>query len=165
MSLPQSIPLPGLVRCLHPDKSGTDMHRRGSVCGYCFQDALVPVEAKAKAKNTIPLPKSKPGSILEAATLLALTEAGYVRDLDFICQYHFADERNFAADFGFPKQRVLAECIGQAHSISGKRDVDCERESIAASRGWRIVKATKATVEDGRFIGWLKQALEYRSIP
>lgn len=163
-----SIPLAGLVSCLHPAKSGTDRHRRGAVCSWCFQDALVPIEAKAKPKEglVVPLKKVLPGAVLEGAMLACLLEAGFKRDLDFICQYAWALEegRKFAADFGFPAHRIILECIGQAHSIKERRADDCVRDSLAAARGWRVVKVNKAMVESGDALTFLRMALDYGRI-
>lgn len=151
-----SFPLPAMIRCLHPEKSGTDMHRRGAVCSFCFADALVPVEAKAavreKPMSTVEKwRKERPGAVLEQAVEGLLVSLGLVRDVDYARQYAYGVDagRSWAADFCLFKPHALLECNGQVHAIKGNREADSLKWSYAAAHGWRVLHFTKRMVEGG----------------
>ena len=75
-------------------------------------------------------------------------------------EYKFAPKRRFRADFAWPERMVLAEVEGGTWSggrhVRGKGyESDCEKYSIAAMLGYRVLRFTTAMVRDGRAIGFL----------
>jgi len=75
-------------------------------------------------------------------------------------EYKFAPKRRFRADFAWPDRKILAEVEGGTWSggrhVRGKGyESDCEKYSIAAMLGYRVLRFTTAMVRDGRAIGLL----------
>lgn len=56
--------------------------------------------------------------------------------------------RLYRADFAFPKQMVLVESEGGAHTVRRQHAADCLRASIAAALGYRMVRVTKDMIVD-----------------
>ena len=75
-------------------------------------------------------------------------------------EFYFAKPRRFRADFAWPDRKILAEVEGGTWSggrhVRGKGyEADCEKYSIAAMLGYRVLRFTTAMVRDGRAIGFL----------
>ena len=75
-------------------------------------------------------------------------------------EFYFAKPRRFRADFAWPDRKILAEVEGGTWSggrhVRGKGyESDCEKYSIAAMLGYRVLRFTTAMVRDGRAIGFL----------
>ena len=108
-----------------------------------------------------------------AETLLAaqLSQAG----IPFEREYRFAPPRRWRADFYladddhfdyFPVNPVfglLVEVEGGSFTGGHRRgrayELDCEKASAAAIRGWRVIRATPLQVENGTALSWIRAAL------
>src|SRR5690242_9976865 len=78
---------------------------------------------------------------------------------DFRCVNTFDD-----ANKRFIPQVVLVEIQGGiwkkgGHSSGTGITRDCEKYSLAAANGWRIILATPAQVKSGQCLQWIEQAL------
>jgi len=92
----------------------------------------------------------------------ALERAGWRADEHYIREYAWALEegRAYRADFrllGFP---ILVEVEGGAHAIKRQHRDDCERASLAAALGWRVLRFHRGMIEDGSAIAFVRRALE-----
>lgn len=79
--------------------------------------------------------------------------------------------RRYRFDLAWPEFRVAVEVDGGVHTVGedgqqGGRhqrpagfEADCEKLSLAAAHGWRVLKCTPRQVADGRAVRWLRQAL------
>jgi len=80
-------------------------------------------------------------------------------------EFYFAKPRRFRADFAWPDRKILAEVEGGTWSggrhVRGKGyESDCEKYSIAAMLGYRVLRFTTAMVRDGRAIGFLTATIK-----
>lgn len=67
---------------------------------------------------------------------------------------------------GMIKSQVLVECQGgvwlkgkSGHSSGTGITRDCEKLSLAAIQGYRVIVCTPAQIKSGQAIAWIKQAL------
>lgn len=79
--------------------------------------------------------------------------------------------RRFRFDLAFPSVRVAVEVDGGVYAVGedgqqGGRhqrpagfEADCEKLSLAAAHGWRVLKVTPSQVRSGKALEWLQQAL------
>ena len=72
--------------------------------------------------------------------------------------------RKFRFDFGFPEHRLLVECQGAvwttgAHSTGAGISRDCEKASLAAVHGYRLIPVTAKQIKSGDAIKWIREAL------
>lgn len=79
-------------------------------------------------------------------------------------EYRFAPPRRFRADFAWPDHKLLVEVDGGTwshgrHARGSGIERDAEKYSLAAVHGWRVVRVTRAMVEDGRALGLIEQAM------
>jgi len=79
-------------------------------------------------------------------------------------EFRFAPTRRFRADFAYPEKRLLIEVDGGGfvagrHTRGAGFATDCEKQSLAAVLGWRVIRVTPAQIDDGRAIEWIRQAL------
>ena len=82
--------------------------------------------------------------------------------------------RRFRFDLAWPDRMVACEVDGGQFSIGedgqqgGRHNRpegfarDCEKLSLAAAHGWRVLRCTPGQVESGEALGWLGRALAYR---
>lgn len=56
--------------------------------------------------------------------------------------------RQYHSDFAFPASMLLVEVDGQVHAIKDKRARDCERASLAAALGYRMIRLNRDMVLD-----------------
>ena len=95
--------------------------------------------------------------------LQALLAAGWRRDVDFVREYAWAvDEgRGYRADFAFLRGAdVLVEVEGGAHALKRQHREDCERASLAAALGYRVVRVHRSMIDDGTAVDFVRRALE-----
>jgi hypothetical protein len=81
-------------------------------------------------------------------------------------EYEFAQTRKWRFDLAWPGSMVAAEVdggvwTGGRHTRGKGYEEDCEKLSVAAAMGWRVICCTPGQVEDGRAGAWVKAALEY----
>lgn len=80
-------------------------------------------------------------------------------------EYRFHPSRRWRWDFCWPEQMVALEIEGGAfsggrHTRGPGFQADCEKQSVAAALGWRVLRATAYHVESGQFLEWVRRALE-----
>lgn len=80
-------------------------------------------------------------------------------------EHRFCPGRRFRFDWAWPERRVALELEGGIwtrgrHTRPQGYERDCEKYSLAAIIGWRVVRATPAMLEDGRALRLVKRALE-----
>ncbi len=117
----------------------------------------------------IAAPASKPkrpraGLAVETAMRDALVAAGYVEDDDFVRESGWAVEegRAYRADFRFLGVPLLVECEGGAHALKRQHRDDCERASLAAALGYRVVRVHRDMIEDGSAVQLVRRAIELK---
>jgi very-short-patch-repair endonuclease len=75
--------------------------------------------------------------------------------------------RKFEFDRVWAVQMVAVEVQGGVHSRMGHStgvgiERDCEKLSLAAAFGWRVLPVTEKQIESGRAVQWIAQALGVR---
>ena len=136
--------------------------------------APVAQERPGLAKVSKPSGKPRPGVEREAAMKSALDAEGYI-DTTFDDVTDAAPEscyrrqvpwgillappRGFAADFAFLKARLLVELVGLAHGNYSMLKRDLERERLARSVAWSVLRLDPEWVKDGRAIEEVRKAL------
>ena len=80
-------------------------------------------------------------------------------------EHRFCD-RKWRFDLAWPAQMVAVEVDGGA--FSGGRHTrgegfrrDCEKVSVAASLGWRVLRVMPEHIRSGEALAWLEGALRY----
>ena len=151
---------------------------RCNACGTSLASLTAPCRCKnAKGERDrfappVPAPPaSKPkrpraGLAVETAMRDALVAAGYVEDDDFVREYAFAlDEgRAYRFDFRFLGTDVAVEVEGGAHAVKRQHRDDCEKASLAAALGYRVVRVHRQMIEDGRAVQFVRRAIEFRRV-
>lgn len=107
---------------------------------------------KPKAK---PLPKIE-GSYLEREMALQIRAEKLPEP---VRQHRSINDRKFRADFAWPDMMVILECDGGVHRIKARFHADIERHNLLLLAGWRVLRAGRVEIHDGRALGWLKQIL------
>ncbi len=86
-------------------------------------------------------------------------------------EYRFC-ERRFRFDYAWPGEKVALEIEGGIwvrgrHTRPRGYERDCEKYSLAAILGWKVIRATPAMLEDGRALDLVAQALgtDMRKLP
>lgn len=82
-------------------------------------------------------------------------------------EHRFHPERRWRFDLAWPALRVAVEVdggawVGGRHTSGAGFEADCEKLSVAAANGWRVLRVTPRHVNDGRALTWILAALEYR---
>ena len=101
-------------------------------------------------------------SSLEAALWWQLRAAGLPEPER---EYRFAPPRRWRLDFYWPAARLACEVDG-AVFVAGRHTTgtgytrDCEKLNAAALAGLRVLRVTRAHVEDGQALDWIRQGLE-----
>ena len=127
------------------------------------RDRFAPSMPATAERATSKPKRPRAGLAVENAMRDALVAAGYVEDDDFIREYSWAlDEgRGYRADFRFVGQSVLLECEGGAHAIKRQHLEDCQRASVAAALGWRVLRVHRAMIESGEAVELVRRALGF----
>ncbi|MGE5513009.1 MAG: endonuclease domain-containing protein [Bacteroidota bacterium] len=100
---------------------------------------------------------SAPESLLEFH-LTASKTGGWVRE------FVFAPPRKYRLDFAFIEEKLGVEVDG-AIWVKGRHGTgtgitnDCEKMSLAAIHGWRIIRVTPEQVKQGKALEWIRRAL------
>jgi len=70
----------------------------------------------------------------------------------FFLEYKFAPERNFRADFYLPDLKLLIEYDSEYyHSLLGRKKADREKDRIAKSLGFRVLRIPGRSIEKKNF--------------
>ena len=110
---------------------------------------------------------AKSSSLAEGAGVLSLEQ----RFGQPVPEYLFArGERQFRFDWAWLDQKIALEIEGGTWSTKKKSrhttgqgyEDDCIKYSMAAIRGWLVVRATTTMIRDGRALGLLEQAFAAR---
>lgn len=114
------------------------------------------------------MPKSLPPNLsdLERDAWIMLMANGFPEPVE---HFPFHKDRKWEFDFAWPVilpqefRKIALECEGG--TWTGGRHVrgtgfenDCEKYSVAAAMGWRVIRATANQIRDGRFLEWLRMA-------
>lgn len=106
-------------------------------------------------------------SPLEAKLLMQVRAAGLPTPQREVC---VIPGRRFRLDLGWVEHRLGCEVEGGLYrGRSGRRGAghtstsqilrDCEKHSLLAVHGWRLIRATEKTISDGRAVAWIEAAL------
>jgi very-short-patch-repair endonuclease len=79
-------------------------------------------------------------------------------------EYRFHPTRRWRFDFAMPTQKVAVEVQGGVwvngrHATGSGITGDCEKFSVAAGLGWRVLPVTPAQVKSGDALEWITRAL------
>lgn len=82
-------------------------------------------------------------------------------------EYRFAAPRRFRFDFAWPVHSVAAEVDGATwsggrHSRGSGIERDAEKYSLAAARGWRVLRVTRHMIESGAAVQLIEEALAWK---
>jgi len=148
---------------------------RCNACGTSLASLTAPCRCRKVAGHVersvppIAAPASKPkrpraGLAVETAMRDALVAAGYVEGDDFVREYAFAlDEgRAYRFDFRFLGTDVAVEVEGGAHAVKRQHRDDCEKASLAAALGYRVVRVHRQMIEDGSAVQFVRRAVEFK---
>jgi uncharacterized protein (UPF0128 family) len=80
-------------------------------------------------------------------------------------EYRFHETRRWRFDYAFPDRKVALEVEGVTPSGGRHQRVkgyaaDCEKYSVAAADGWRVIRATPRQLESGVGFAWLLAAYQ-----
>jgi very-short-patch-repair endonuclease len=72
--------------------------------------------------------------------------------------------RQYRIDFAWPDWRIALEVEGGIWKLGGHSSGtgitrDCEKHSLLALAGWRLLRVTGEHIQDGRAIAWIQEAL------
>lgn len=81
-------------------------------------------------------------------------------------EYRFAPPRRFRFDFSWPEKLVGLEVdgaiwTGGRHARGAGIESDCEKFSIAAANGWRVLRIAPSQIKSGVALNWIEQALNH----
>lgn len=84
-----------------------------------------------------------------------------------VTEYAFAKPRRFRFDLAWPPQYVALECdggswVGGRHVSGTGFEKDCEKASLAAASGWRVLHVTPRHIQSGEALTWTLAALHWR---
>ena len=79
-------------------------------------------------------------------------------------EYKFLKDRRFRFDFAWPDRMVAVEVEGGVwtagrHNRPSGFIADCEKYSLAALEGWKVLRVTGDHIKDGKALKWLQRAL------
>jgi hypothetical protein len=86
---------------------------------------------------------------------------------DAVTEHPFAKNigRRFRFDLCWPLKMVALECdggswVGGRHVTGTGVEADCEKVSLAAALGYRVLRVTPRQIKDGKALTWLLAALQ-----
>ena len=117
-----------------------------------------------KTVNYVPRPPVEFTSHLERSAWAILHDQPFPPPTK--CQYRFLKSRQWRFDFAWPKQKIAYEIdggqwLGKGHTGGKGFMADCEKRSMAAALGWKIISATGEQLEDAMY--WL--AIAFGDLP
>jgi very-short-patch-repair endonuclease len=80
-------------------------------------------------------------------------------------EVRFLEGRRFAFDLAWRDRKLAAECEGGTysggrHTRPAGYERDCEKYSLAAIAGWRVLRFTGRMIGDGRAIDLIERAMK-----
>lgn len=82
-----------------------------------------------------------------------------------VTEHRFMSERRFRFDLAWPQKMVALEVdggswVGGRHVTPTGFENDCEKQSLAAAWGYRVLHVTPRQIKDGKALTWLLAALQ-----
>ena len=82
-------------------------------------------------------------------------------------EYRFHPIRRWRFDLAWPRDKLAIEYEGGQYGDSRHRSVmgfarDCEKYSIAALMGWRVVRITRQHLQTGEWFGWFGEGQGFK---
>ena len=101
-------------------------------------------------------------SELETLLLLLIRHAEL---LEPVYEYRFHPKRRWRFDFAYPDKMIAIECEGGTwsggrHTRGGGFENDCEKYNTAALMGWKVLRFTRAMIENGVAVDMIGRALK-----
>ena len=86
--------------------------------------------------------------------------------ISYEIEYKFHPTRKWRFDFALPLHKIAVEVEGASwsggrHTRGAGFAADCEKYSIAATLGWRVIRATTEQVMGRMAIAWVVDAINY----
>jgi very-short-patch-repair endonuclease len=111
-------------------------------------------------RRTVLLP-ARPGSEAETALIWQIRAAKLPSPT---LQHKAIPGRKFAFDLAWPAWLLAVEVDGAVwtqgrHTRGSGVETDCEKYSLAAAHGWRVIRCTPGQVDTGQALAWIEQAL------
>jgi len=83
-----------------------------------------------------------------------------------VLEHRFHPERKWRFDLAWSAQRVAVEVdggawVGGRHTSGSGFEADCEKLSVAAANGWRVLRITPNQVRSGAGLSWVLAALAW----
>jgi hypothetical protein len=80
-------------------------------------------------------------------------------------QHRFAHPRRYRFDCAWVRERVAVEVQGGIwnrgrHARGSGIAAECQKLSLAAAMGWRVLPVTREMIESGEAVALIRQALE-----
>lgn len=80
-------------------------------------------------------------------------------------EFYFARPRKFRADFAWPDRMLLLEVEGGTwikgrHTTGEGYEKDCEKYSLAALLGYRVMRFTTGQIKNGMAVSFLERVFE-----
>jgi very-short-patch-repair endonuclease len=80
-------------------------------------------------------------------------------------EYKFVPGRKFRADFAWPDRMLLLEVEGGTwikgrHTTGGGYESDCEKYSLAALLGYRVMRFTTSQIKKGMAVSFLERVFQ-----
>lgn len=79
-------------------------------------------------------------------------------------EYRFHPTRRWRFDFAYPERKIAIECeggtwAGGRHTRGSGFAKDCEKYNTAAAMDWKVLRFTKAMIDNGEAIEMIKAML------
>jgi len=99
---------------------------------------------------------------LEALLLLLIRHAKLPEPVN---EHRFHTTRKWRFDFAYPDKAIAIECEGGTwsrgrHTRGGGFENDCEKYNTAALMGWKVLRFTRAMIENGVAVDMIGRALK-----
>jgi very-short-patch-repair endonuclease len=125
-----------------------------NLCRSCLTKHRERIAERAGAPAT-------PLSPLEEALALQIKAWGLPQP---VREHKGVPGRQYRIDFAWPDWMIALEVEGGIWKVGGHSSGtgitrDCEKHSLLALAGWRLLRVTGEHIQDGRAIAWIQEAL------
>lgn len=122
---------------------------------------FLPFTAPSRKGRSSKLPRTRTASHLETLAAWAMKAANLPMPTT---EYRFHPVRKWRFDFCWPSQKVALEVEGGTyaagrHTRGSGFEADCVKYCEAKVMGWTVLRVTKAHINDGSMVRWVKAAL------
>lgn len=109
--------------------------------------AQMEVQPKDRALKRLKMPRGKSKGILQIEQQLKYA------DIQFVCEYQFAQKRKFRFDLAIPDLKIGIEYEGVISEKSGHTTIkgftkDCQKYNLAVSLGWSVYRYTALNLNE-----------------